>query len=80
MTRTSDGIQCGSKCFIARKEDFQKAITEAGSLPVIAVYADGHADFTTLIGYIVEVTLLGGNRWNVKTDGMRTKGATVIVH
>ncbi len=56
--------------YIARKEDFQKAITDQGRLRVIAVYQDGQTEFTQLLGYIKETCLTDSCNWKVVVDGM----------
>jgi hypothetical protein len=56
--------------YIARKDEFEKAITSLGQLRVHAVQDDGETYITTLDGYIKEVELAGA-WWNVRTDTMK---------
>lgn len=64
--------------YIARKEDFQKAITDQGHLRVIAIYPDGQTEFTQLLGYIKETRLTDGCRWEVVVDGMKPRHFVLI--
>lgn len=67
--------------YIARKEDFQKAIVEPNELNVIAIYPDAKILFTKLSGYIVESVFQGANHFDVKTSEMKGDHyICVIVH
>lgn len=65
--------------YIAKKEDFQKAVTDLGHLRVIAVYPDDKTTFDTLPGYIVRVTRKGANCWDVVTDGMNRDTSVSVI-
>lgn len=70
MISKTTGEWTRAMSYIARKEDFQKAITDQGHLSVIAVYSDGQSEFTQLLGYIKETRLIGHCSWEVVVDGM----------
>lgn len=70
MKKNSSGEYQRAKSYIARKDDFEKAITDQGHLRVIAVYPDGQTAFTQLAGYIKETRLIGSYNWEVVIDGM----------
>lgn len=71
MNKNANGEYQRAKRYIARKEDFQKAITDQGNLRVIAIYPDGQTEFTQLLGYITETRLTLGYTWEVKTSEMK---------
>lgn len=71
MNKNANGEYQRAKSYIARKEDFQKAITDQGNLRVIAIYPDGQTGFTQLLGYITETRLTSGYTWEVKTSEMK---------
>lgn len=57
MIDTDTGIYKKAIKYIARKEEFQNAITNQGYLRVIAVYPDGETNSTRIAGYIKSVDL-----------------------
>jgi hypothetical protein len=59
-----------AKSYIARSEDFAKAITDCGALRVIAVMPDASVHVTQLSGYITDVVRHGAS-FLVKTSHMK---------
>lgn len=59
-----------AKHYIARKDEFENALTSCGTLRVYAVYDDGETLLTTLSGYLKTVTLVDG-AIEFQTDQMK---------
>lgn len=59
--------------YIARKEKFQQAITDQGSLEVLAVYDDGKIVNTYLVNFITSVRLDSSDSffWITTSGGKR---------
>jgi hypothetical protein len=55
MKKLSDGTYVRAVRYIARKEDFQRAVTCDMFLPVLVVYPDASVEHTKLSNFIVSV-------------------------
>lgn len=71
MNKNANGDYQRAIQYIARTEDFQKAVTNQGHLRVIAVYPDGQCEFTQLSGYITETRLVNASCFEVQIDGTK---------
>jgi hypothetical protein len=56
MKKSTDDTYVRAVRYIARKEDFEKAITDLVNLNVLVVYPDGEIAPTKLIGFIQSVS------------------------
>lgn len=56
MKKLTDGTYVRAVRYIARKEDFEKAITDLVYLNVLAVYPNGEVEPTRLTGLIQSVS------------------------
>lgn len=68
-----------AKQYIARREDFQKALTDQGQCRVIAVHEDGTLTYTNLAGYITKAILLGSCNWDITLDTHRNGASLKLV-
>jgi hypothetical protein len=56
MKFPTDGTYVRAVRYVARKEDFEKAITDLVHLSVLAVYPNGEVEPTRLTGFIQSVS------------------------